>query len=725
MTRINTNVQSLRGLRSTNRANKLLDTALTRLSTGVKINSGADNPSGLIAGETLRSQISAIEQSITNSNRANNVLTTADAALGEIGGLLTQVRGLVQEGLNDGALSQDELEANQLQIDAALSAINRIGSNTSFAGDKLIDGSKSFTTSLSNVDASKVADFQVNQALLGGNGSASLNAQVTSEAEKATLQYTGGNLTGETTLEIGGANGQEILFLGGASTLGNVRDAINDVTESTGVSARVASGFTVDNAAVANTADNGGAVGTNDLIEFTDARATGSLGADGSIGTGSVSVVFADPAANDAELSIATALDADTGDVTVTVNLATDGSGAVTSSAAEVITALGQDAEASKFVAAANGESGGTTSDGTGTVAALASTTLTGGTDAAGLTFTDARTEGSAGAINVVFADPAANSATLGVAVTRSGDDSTITVNLATDAAGNLTSTLDDIATALGNSDAASDLVSIGLGGDGDSLAAARSSTALSESGGTLVLESLDFGSRKGVSVNVLSGSFDTFSQATGSTELARSGSDAGADIGVIINGQSVESDGLRATLRSSSVDASISFEADSNKLNETVSLEITGGGATFQIGQEATAAGQIGIGIEAVNTARLGGISGKLYELGTGNGKSLNDVRSGDASGAELTDILDQAINRVSTLRGRIGAVQKNVIETNINTLGVALENISEARSQIVDTDFAVESAKLTKAQILGQAATSVLAIANQSPQRVLSLLG
>ncbi|MCA9007406.1 MAG: flagellin, partial [Planctomycetaceae bacterium] len=56
MTRINTNVASLRGLRSLNKSTNLLDTSLTRLSTGLKINSGKDNPSGLIASETLRSQ---------------------------------------------------------------------------------------------------------------------------------------------------------------------------------------------------------------------------------------------------------------------------------------------------------------------------------------------------------------------------------------------------------------------------------------------------------------------------------------------------------------------------------------------------------------------------------------------------------------------------------------------------------------------------------------------
>jgi len=136
------------------------------------------------------------------------------------------------------------------------------------------------------------------------------------------------------------------------------------------------------------------------------------------------------------------------------------------------------------------------------------------------------------------------------------------------------------------------------------------------------------------------------------------------------------------------------------------------------------SAAGQVGIGIEAVNTARLGGVSGKLFELGSGGGKSLLDVGP-SVPGSDLVNIIEEAVNRVSTLRGRLGAIQKNVIETNVSSLGVALENISEARSQIVDTDFAVETANLTKAQILNQAGISVLSIANQNPQQVLSLLG
>lgn len=197
------------------RANSLLDTSLTRLSTGLKINSGRDNPAGLVASETLRSEISTIEQAIKNSNRATNVIATADAALGEISGLLNQIRGLVQEGLNTGALSTEEIEPNQLQIDAALSAINHISANTTFTGAKLIDGSKAFTTESSAADAAKFDDFQINAALFGGTATIAIQATVTAVAEKGSLHYSDNSLTQATTLEVAGSKGQSGAVPGG------------------------------------------------------------------------------------------------------------------------------------------------------------------------------------------------------------------------------------------------------------------------------------------------------------------------------------------------------------------------------------------------------------------------------------------------------------------------------------------------------------------------------
>ncbi len=709
MSRINTNIAALTGLRNLNKANDLLNTSLTRLSTGLQINSGRDNPAGLIASESLRLQVTSIEQSIKNSNRANDVISTADGALGEINGLLSQVRGLVQEGLNDGALSQSEIEANQLQIDAALSAINRISSNTTFAGDKLIDGSKAFTTTVSTADSAKLDDFRINEALLGTSGQIDLNTEVTSAAEKAQLRYAGGDLTGASTIEISGSNGQEVLFLGGSSTVQNIRDAVNNVSDSTGVTARVLDGASQTIAATQSAATLDSAAANAD-VTFTRVDA----GTDATLG-GKVSVSFVDPGAASQSLGVNTTVNSN-GDVDIVVSLATDGASAITSTADDIQNLINNDATASQYVTAA--EEG----TGAGVVDAIAATDLTGALDAGTLNFIDARPTGSAGTVNVVLADPGANNSPLGVSVSTSGNDSTVTVNLATDGTGTITSTLDEIAAAIQNDSTASGLIDASVTGEGNSVSTALGSTALDQTNGSvLAFESANYGSREFVGLNVLDGTFDT----TGSDNTTESRRDTGEDIGVTVNGQAAEGDGLKATVRNSTLDASFSFDKDSNAVGTTATVQITGGGALFQIGQEVSAAGQVGIGIDAVNTARLGGITGKLYELGTGNGKSLLDVSAGKANGADLVSIIEEALDRVSTLRGRLGSVQKNVIETNVSTLGVALENISAARSEITDTDFASETAALTKAQILQQSGISVLSIANQAPQQVLKLLG
>ena len=74
--------------------------------------------------------------------------------------------------------------------------------------------------------------------------------------------------------------------------------------------------------------------------------------------------------------------------------------------------------------------------------------------------------------------------------------------------------------------------------------------------------------------------------------------------------------------------------------------------------------------------------------------------------------------------IRGRLGAFQRTALDTNIASLNDTLSNLTEAQSNIRDADFAVETARLTRAQILVQSGTSVLQISNQSPQSVLALL-
>jgi flagellin len=123
-------------------------------------------------------------------------------------------------------------------------------------------------------------------------------------------------------------------------------------------------------------------------------------------------------------------------------------------------------------------------------------------------------------------------------------------------------------------------------------------------------------------------------------------------------------------------------------------------------------------LGIASVNTAKLGGTSGKLFRLGSGGTADLSSDTTTAAS------IVDEAINQVTSLRGRLGAFQRTSLETNKEALNDTLVNLTDAESSIRDADFAAETAALTRAQILVQSGTTVLQVANQNPQNVLALL-
>src|SRR3954465_14538374 len=176
MSRINTNISSLQAIHTLTKNQSDLSTRLTRLSTGLKINTGKDAPAGLIASETLRSEINGLNQAIDNSQRAGNVINTAEGALSEISSLLLEVQSLTNQAANTGALSPDEIKANQLQVDAILTSVNRIANTTQFNGVKLLNGSLDYTTS--GVAASALSVATINAAKIPDNGNVNITVQV-------------------------------------------------------------------------------------------------------------------------------------------------------------------------------------------------------------------------------------------------------------------------------------------------------------------------------------------------------------------------------------------------------------------------------------------------------------------------------------------------------------------------------------------------------------------
>lgn len=470
MGRINTNIPSLQAIHRLARNNTELATRLERLSSGLRINTGKDAPAALIASETLRSEINGINQAIDNSQRANNVVNTAEGALGEVSALLLEIQALTNEAANTGALSQQEIQANQLQVDAILNSINRIANTTQFNGMKLLNGSLDYTTS--GVNGAAIDIVQVNAAKLPDVGSVNITVQVTNSAEVGTLTFTASGIgAAPTTIEISGNGGSEQLSFAASAQNSAIAVAINQLRESTGVSASVIAG-------------------------------------------------------------------------------------------------------------------------------------------------------------------------------------------------------------------------------------------------GDLQLYSTQFGSKQFVSVKTMSGAF-------------MDGKDFGDDAVVSINGSAAEVEGLVASVRTGELDVTLTldraFAQTTTPPASQTSFQITGGGARFQLGSEVNRQGQVHVGINAMSTAKLGNdVVGYLSTIVSGGQNSLVGGNT-----IQAQKVLTAAVRQVATLRGRLGALQKNVLETNVNSLSIALENVTASESAIRDADFAEETAALTRAQILVQANTSVLAQANATPQNVLALLG
>lgn len=241
MSRINTNVTSLVAQRVLTKNNNTLNTSLQRLSTGLKINSGKDNPAGLIASENLRAEKVGISTAIDNAERASNILGTAEGGLNEVSSLLTELQGLVGQAANTGGLSGEEIAANQLQVDSILGTINRIAGATSFQGNKLLNGSYDYTTS--SVGTSAISNLRLNAARLTDSTTRSVVVQTTAAAQTAQLTYANSAIGSATvTLEVSGQAGTEQLSFAASTTIGDIATAINAITKATGVSAVASAG---------------------------------------------------------------------------------------------------------------------------------------------------------------------------------------------------------------------------------------------------------------------------------------------------------------------------------------------------------------------------------------------------------------------------------------------------------------------------------------------------
>ena len=502
--RIVNNINSIKAGRQLSQSNSQFSTSLERLSSGLKINKGADSPAGLIISEQLRGQIVGLKQAVENSQKAVNVIGTAEGALNEVNSLLRSVRRLAVDSSNLGTTDQDQLDANQAEVDSAINSIDRIADTTQYAGKKLLNGSSSFE--ISNISSS-IDKLSVNRVQLGTQSSKDIGYNITKLAEFAevTVDVGSATLDANSTVQITGSRGSQQISFAAGSTLQSIADAVDNLHENTGVTARLGTG----NEIVFSSTD----VGSNQSVKVEDIDGNGQL--IGTIASASNTKGEATDKGSDVEGSILGA------------------------------SALGTGRKLSANTATFSGEISFDYNTATGRTATTSSTTST-----------------------VVSGRDAARVASTGA-------------------------------------------------------------TAAS------------------------TGSF------------------------------SVNSEGL-----------------------------------LFQLGAYTDPNNQESVGIASTSSFNLGTREGRLSSLKSGGVNNLS-VNSDQA-----VRIIDEAITDIASTRARLGAFQTNTLETNINSLGVSIENITNSESRIRDLDFAAETADFTRSQILVQAGTSILSQANASSQSVLALL-
>lgn len=258
--RINSNINVLSAINNLNVTDRNLRQSIQHLSTGLRINSGADDPSGLVISEQLKSQLSSINQAVMNSQGASDMISTADAALSGISNLLSTLQGSIEFALNSGGASSNQIAAQQNLVDQAANAIDRIANTTRFGSSSLLNGSNAYPVtgtlpvdgngklklpdlkfrSITFANGIKTRSFTITVAQLPQRGEIRISGS--DPALDTQIVASGDPTTRLATMRITGNLGTQDVTLASGTTTAAIAGAINAVAGFTGVIASAVDG---------------------------------------------------------------------------------------------------------------------------------------------------------------------------------------------------------------------------------------------------------------------------------------------------------------------------------------------------------------------------------------------------------------------------------------------------------------------------------------------------
>jgi flagellin len=694
-----TNVPELRSIITFNRLSLDIANIMQRLATGQRIVSAKDDPSGLTARELMRADIRGIQVAQENTNRANSLFATADSGLADISQLLhgdptdpsdTGLLGLIYDDTVPTSLKK-------AQIDDILNMVDSIARSTTYNGKAILGGALDYITS--GLDSRMITNLLISKATVPAQGGQSVTIKILDNAQRGMLSLNQSGIgSNDVTLKL--QNNQSLTFTAGMSAQ-EIIDLVNQNTTNTGVTARGEEGFSKNQLVVSSVGND------NDLV-FTVK--------DGNTGEFSI-VLEADSSVTDNTITqsssgSSTLFTFTFGTLTNPMPTAAEFLNILNSS--NILEATPGDLQAFQDVfkveLAAGQKGGGLLSE--SSLMAEYGDAL----DGNGLQFFG---DGStATKVEMV------NNGLLSSALSSQLSGDTLTIELATDANGNVTTTAKELV------DYLNELSATETGGISVSLlrpagqsytnnAAATTnsgygivtptSTAIDLVASTdpnyrtvnaediditkIIFETTSEGSRQSIQIQDIDGNL-FFTDRNGNATTTASGT----DMIVTVNNEAAEVDGRYLNFAS----LPLAFSArlsDNVKKDDMIHFNIIGGGGTFQLGKDVQDELQYRTGIPNVDSAHLGGRSGFLgelrqidFETNTGKQKAYN--------------IISEAVNQVAMFRAVIGSKQKYIFDVNSTHLDTQLEKVSEAEAGISNADTALESSRLTRAELLAESA-------------------
>ena len=718
---INTNVASLNAQRNLGTSQSALNESMQRLSSGLRINSAKDDAAGLGISDRMTSQITGLNQAVRNSNDGISLAQTAEGALQESTNILQRMRELAVQSANDTNSSSDR-QSLQSEVNQLKQELSRIAETTTFNGKNLLDGSMTSAQFQVGANANQTISFGISSAKSTDLGNNSLTTDNAGGIEAATfsqraLSVSASATTGETltmTASDGTETTQDVdtsasaletaLGATGATYTNNITFDLSDVltTSSADGNMTVTLGngdsFTMG---VTNATDTG-AAGTTTANHGTWTFTAGAVGTDAGAGTLTYTSNN-DEGDNLVVQQYTSSIAGVTGDIAFTE---TDGSAHSTTAGAAATTADGYSQRAAAIYTFDDTvDMTSVTSSGTSlgvaaneeALGGIGLTDATGNNNVAAQTLTVVGGNGSA-EVEVATGDTAAKIAGKVNAVSA---DTGVTASASTDAT--ISGLTNDGSISFDLQGTNTDAVTINATVLADDLT--NLVTAINDQAGNTGIFATLSADKASVSLEQSAGYDIKISDFSHSNAVT----DTGGTHNEVVENMTVSGNQGGGTILSDGGTAAEGSQTDST---------IVGGEVKFNSSTGFNVTSSIAAGDQSLFATSADGAN--VSEL-----NSINNVDITTVDGAaNAIDSIDGALAQIDSMRGNLGAVQ-NRFESTIANLSNVSENLSSARSRILDADIAQETSNMTKQNILQQAGVSILAQANQAPQLALSLLG